>query len=69
MEKEFWFLVGSQFLYGNEVLGTVERRARQMAQEMSQALPYPLVYKVTAKTAQEITDTVKAANMRRRRAR
>ena len=62
MKKEFWFLVGSQFLYGNEVLETVERRARQMAQEMSQSLPYPLVYKVTAKTAQEITDTVKAAN-------
>jgi len=62
MKKEFWFLVGSQFLYGNEVLETVERRARQMAQEMSQSLPYPLVYKVTAKTAQEITDTIKAAN-------
>ena len=62
MKKEFWFLVGSQFLYGNEVLDTVERRARHMAQEMSQFLPYPLVYKVTAKTAQEITNTVKAAN-------
>ena len=62
MKKEFWFLVGSQFLYGNEVLETVEHRARQMAGEMSKMLPYPLVYKVTAKTAQEITDTIKAAN-------
>ncbi len=62
MKKEFWFLVGSQFLYGNDVLETVEHRARQMAQEMSKTLPYPLVYKVTAKTAQEITDTIKAAN-------
>ena len=58
----FWFVVGSQFLYGEEVLRTVEARAREMACEMSGRLPYPLEYKVTAKTAREITDVVKAAN-------
>ena len=60
--REFWFIVGTQFLYGNEVLETVERRAREMASELSKVLPYPLVYKVCAKTNKEITDTVKAAN-------
>ena len=65
MEKEFWFIVGSQGLYGEEVLKIVDGRAREMAQELSKELPYPLVYKVTAKSNQEITDTIKEANYRK----
>ena len=61
---EFWFVVGSQFLYGPEVLETVEARAKEMAEELSKVLPYPLVYKVTAKTNKEIKDVVKEANFR-----
>ena len=64
MKREFWFVVGSQFLYGPDVLITVENRAREMAAELSKALPYPLVYKVTAKTNKEIADVVKEANYR-----
>ena len=64
MKREFWFVVGSQFLYGPEVLKTVERRAREMADELSKALPYPLIYKVTAKTNGEISDVVREANYR-----
>ncbi len=60
--REFWFIVGSQFLYGNEVLNTVEARAREMAEKLSERLPYPLIYKVTAKTNAEISETVKNAN-------
>ena len=60
--KEFWFVVGSQFLYGPEVLDTVAARAEEMAAELSKHLPYPLVYKVTAKTNKEITDVIKEAN-------
>ena len=62
MMYKFWFVVGSQFLYGPEVLEIVEKRAKEMAEELSKALPYPLVYKVTAKTNKEITDVVKEAN-------
>ena len=62
MKYNFWFVVGSQFLYGPEVLEIVEGRAREMAEELSRYLPYPLVYKVTAKTNQEITEIVKEAN-------
>ncbi|MGM9585705.1 MAG: L-arabinose isomerase [Faecousia sp.] len=58
----FWFVVGSQFLYGPEVLDTVAKRAAEMAKKLSEVLPYPLVYKVTAKTNKEITDVVKEAN-------
>ena len=61
---EFWFVVGSQFLYGPEVLETVAARAEEMAWELSKVLPYPVVYKVTAKTNKEITDVVKEANYR-----
>ena len=62
MKYEFWFVVGSQFLYGEEVLETVAARAKEMAEELSKALPFPLVYKVTAKTNREITDVVREAN-------
>ena len=62
MNYEFWFVVGSQFLYGPEVLETVEARAKEMAAELSGILPCPLVYKVTAKTNKEITDVVKQVN-------
>ena len=62
MNYQFWFVVGSQFLYGPEVLETVENRAKEMAEKLSTCLPYPLVYKVTAKTNKEITDIVKEAN-------
>ena len=53
MNYSFWFVVGSQFLYGPEVLETVDTRAREMAEKLTQVLPFPLVYKVTAKTNQE----------------
>ena len=64
MKREFWFIVGSQFLYGQDVLDTVDARAKEMAAELSKVLPYPLVYKVTAKTNKEITDVIKEANYR-----
>lgn len=63
-DYEFWFVVGSQFLYGPEVLETVAGRAQIMVDEMnaSGSLPCKIVYKVTAKTNKEITDIVKEAN-------
>ena len=64
MNYEFWFIVGSQDLYGEEVLKTVDARAKEMAEEMSRVLPYPLKYKVTAKSNAEITETIKEANYR-----
>lgn len=62
--KEFWFVVGSQFLYGEEVLQTVATRAAEMTEKLNASgnLPCKLVYKVTAKTNKEITDIVKEAN-------
>ena len=61
---EFWFVVGSQFLYGPEVLETVAARAQEMSDKLNASgnLPCKLVYKVTAKTNQEISDVVREAN-------
>ena len=63
-DHEFWFIVGSQFLYGPEVLETVDARAREMADKMNASgrLPCRIVYKVTAKTPEEIERTVLDAN-------
>ena len=62
MKYNFWFVVGSQDLYGEEVLKTVAQRAAQMAEEMSKQLPFPLVYKVTAMSGSQISQIVKEAN-------
>ena len=35
MKAEFWFVVGSQFLYGPEVLETIEARAGNLSSRMS----------------------------------
>ncbi len=62
MKYNFWFVVGSQALYGDEVLKTVAERAAEMAAEMSKGLPYELIYKVTAMSNGQIADIVKEAN-------
>lgn len=64
MQYEFWFVVGSQFLYGTEVLDTVAARAAEMADKMNESglLPYKLVYKDTIKTNAGISKIVKEAN-------
>ena len=62
MKYNFWFVVGSQDLYGEEVLKTVATRAAEMAEKMSTALPYPLLYKVTAMSSAQISQIIKEAN-------
>ncbi|HWQ77586.1 MAG TPA: L-arabinose isomerase [Anaerovoracaceae bacterium] len=63
-DYEFWFIVGSQVLYGPEVLETVADRAAEMAEHMNAAglLPCKIVYKITAKSPEEISGIVKDAN-------
>ena len=61
-KREFWFIVGSQDLYGQEVLDTVAERSAEMAAALSEVLPYPLVYKVTAQSNAQIAETIREAN-------
>ena len=61
---EFWFVVGSQHLYGPEVLETVALHAAEMAAELdaSSEIPCRVIYKATVKTPDEITKVIKEAN-------
>ena len=63
-QYEFWFIVGSQFLYGPETLEQVAGHAEIMAKALdaSPDIPCKVVYKVTAKTPEEITQVVREAN-------
>ena len=61
---EFWLVVGSQFLYGPEVLETVEARAKEMCAAMNAGglLPCPIVFKTIGVTADGITKAMKEAD-------
>ena len=62
--REFWFIVGSQHLYGPEVLDIVAERAAEMAEKInaSTLIPCKFVYKATVKTPDEVTAVIKEAN-------
>lgn len=63
-QYEFWLIVGSQTLYGPEVLEEVARHAEAVAQGLdnSPEIPCKVVYKATVKSCEEITSIVKEAN-------
>ncbi len=64
MKRCFWFLVGSQCLYGDDVLKTVDSRAAEMSAYLNSVagLPNELIYKGTAKSNREISEVIRAAN-------
>lgn len=53
---EFWFVTGSQHLYGEQAIQEVENHARKMTEEMNQAgtLPFTLIFKPVLTTADAI---------------
>ncbi len=61
---EFWFATGSQFLYGEEQLKSVEKDARDIVDKLNASgkLPYPIKFKLVATTAENITQFMKDAN-------
>lgn len=63
-EKEFWFVVGSQHLYGEEALKSVKQDAEEMVDALNKSgnLPYPIVLKELAVTADTITKIMKEVN-------
>lgn len=65
-EKEFWFVVGSQHLYGEEALREVKRHAQEMVDELNEngQLPYPIRLQELAVTADTITKIMKEVNYR-----
>ena len=61
---EFWFITGSQHLYGPETLEQVARDAEIIAKGLNDSAltPCKVVWKPVVKTAKEIRDVIKAAN-------
>ena len=57
---KFWFITGSQFLYGEETIRQVEADSKEIVAGLK--LPFPVEYKLTAKTNAEITNIVREAN-------
>ena len=57
---KFWFITGSQFLYGEETLRQVEEDSKIIVNGLK--LPFPVEYKLTIKTADEVSKIIKEAN-------
>jgi L-arabinose isomerase len=60
---EFWFVTGSQHLYGPATVEQVARNSRAIVAGLaaSGAIPYPLVWKPTVKTAEDASSVLEAA--------
>ncbi len=61
---EFWFITGSQHLYGPEALEEVERHSRIMADAFEKDAVFPgrIVFKPVVKTSEEIKKVIEEAN-------
>ncbi len=63
-DYEFWFVAGSQFLYGEEQLDSVAKDAQKIVDRLNdtQKLPYKIVFKGVMTTADQITQFMKDVN-------
>ncbi len=63
-KMEFWFIVGSQNLYGQEALDEVKQDSRIITDVLNKSgkLPYTIVFKSLATSADEITHLMKEVN-------
>lgn len=61
-DYEFWFVVGTQFLYGEEIFETINAHAQEMCAEWSSKLPCKIIAKPCVKTSKEILDVFQQAN-------
>lgn len=63
-DYEFWFVTGSQHLYGEDQLKAVSQDAETMVAKLNASgkLPYPVIYKGVMTTANQITTFMKTVN-------
>ena len=63
-EYEFWFVTGSQDLYGEETLKQVAKDSKEIVDSLNKSgcLPCPLVWKPTLLTPASIRETLEQAN-------
>ena len=63
-EKKFWFVAGSQLLYGPDTLAEVEKNSQAITNGLNDNGEFPceIIFKGIVKSSAEITEMVKAAN-------
>lgn len=59
---EFWFVVGTQFLYGEDIFETINSHASEMCEEWSKKMPCAIKAVPCVKTSSEILDVMRKAN-------
>src|SRR5690625_1250813 len=66
IEREFWFVVGSQQLYGEEALQEVKANAQKITDALNESgvLPYPIKLQELAVNTEKITNIMKEVNYR-----
>ena len=57
---KFWFITGSQMMYGDDTLRQVEADSREIAAGLQ--LPFPVIYQCTVKSNEEILNVIREAN-------
>lgn len=63
---EVWFVTGSQFLYGEDTLKTVDAHSQEIVKQLSRSeqIPITLIFKPVLKTPDEIYECIRDANSR-----
>lgn len=61
-DYEFWFVVGTQFLYGEDIFETINAHAKEMCSAWSKKLPCRVAFMPCVKTSAEILDVMRQAN-------
>ncbi len=61
-DYNFWFVVGTQHLYGEDIFETINSHAEEMAKEWSEKLPCKVIAKPCVKTSKEILEVMQSAN-------
>ncbi len=63
-QKEFWFVTGSQHLYGEDVINVVREDSEEIVKGLNDSgkIAYPIRFKEVVKTADEIKNVMKEAN-------
>ncbi len=61
-DYEFWFVVGTQHLYGTEIFAEINAHANEMCEELTNKLPCKVIAKPCVKTAGEILNIMQEAN-------
>jgi L-arabinose isomerase len=61
-EKDFWFITGSQKLYGSEILEKVASNSKRITELLNKVAPANVVYKGIVTSPDEISSLIKEVN-------